>query len=197
MIDRHVGKQHGTGKKSLGRNQSPHCATSPWMMSGFVSRSQGSKVVVTAGVGDRLEHDAAHRGVGDAVTNDGAELVEVHLSVDRGHQHHGKPSLGAALQRLGLRVAQVAAPEREVGGFLEAVELQVDLHAQFGESGANFGSWARRMPLVLSTTVRTPLSLAIAQNSRIWGWMDGSPPENMTTSGSPSAATNASSPAST
>jgi hypothetical protein len=53
------------------------------------------------------------------------------------------------------------------------------------------------MPLVLSTTLRMPLSRASAQNSTISGWIDGSPPENMTTSGSPSAATNASSPAST
>jgi hypothetical protein len=51
--------------------------------------------------------------------------------------------------------------------------------------------------LVFKTTVPTPLSHAIAQKSRICGWIDGSPPENMTTSGSPSAATNASRPLST
>ena len=42
MIDRHVGKQHGTGKKSETWNQSGHWATSPWMISALVSRCIGS-----------------------------------------------------------------------------------------------------------------------------------------------------------
>ena len=44
VIDRQVGKQHGTGKKSEMRNQSPHWATSALMTSGLVSRWRGSKL---------------------------------------------------------------------------------------------------------------------------------------------------------
>ena len=64
-------------------------------------------------------------------------------------------------------------------------------------AGAKAGSWARRIPLVLTVTSPIPLSLARRTKSRISGWMVGSPPENMTTSGFPSAATKASRPAST
>src|SRR6266511_2374000 len=71
---------------------------------------------------------------------------------------------------------------------------------RFGSSERSFmnlRSCARRMPLVLRLTIFTPFSAAMRMKPRISGWMLGSPPENMTTSGSPSERTNASRPAST
>ena len=133
MIDRHVGKQHGTGKKSETRNQSGHCSTSALITSGLVSRVQRVEGGHAPGVRDRLEHDPADRRVGDAEADDVADLVEVRLGVDRRDQQHGQAGVGAALQRLGLRRAQVTSPEREVGGLVEPVELQVDPHVQLGE----------------------------------------------------------------
>src|ERR687891_131413 len=64
-------------------------------------------------------------------------------------------------------------------------------------AGANDASRASRMPFVFRTTCRIGLERASASSSRIRGWIDGSPPENITTSGSPSARTNASSARST
>ena len=61
----------------------------------------------------------------------------------------------------------------------------------------NFLSWASLMPFVFRLTVLQPLSYAIPMKSRIRGWIVGSPPEYMHTSGSPSARTNASSAVST
>ena len=49
------------------------------------------------------------------------------------------------------------------------------------------------MPLVLRLTALMGRACAMSMKSRICLWMVGSPPENMTTSGSPSAATKASS----
>ncbi|COV47917.1 Uncharacterised protein [Mycobacterium tuberculosis] len=49
------------------------------------------------------------------------------------------------------------------------------------------------MPLVLMMTVLTGRAWAASTNSRSCLWMVGSPPENITTSGSPSAATSVSS----
>jgi len=60
-------------------------------------------------------------------------------------------------------------------------------------AGAKRGSRASRMPLVLSITNGIPRLLAAASISRISGWIEGSPPESWTASGSPSAATKASS----
>ena len=48
-------------------------------------------------------------------------------------------------------------------------------------------SFAIRMPLVLSMTTGRPLSKAIRSMGRMSGWIDGSPPLNWTTSGSPSS----------
>ncbi|CFE45307.1 Uncharacterised protein [Mycobacterium tuberculosis] len=42
MIDRQLGKQHGTGKKSPGLNHSGSCAVMQAMMSELVSRVSGS-----------------------------------------------------------------------------------------------------------------------------------------------------------
>jgi len=42
VIDRQVGKQHGTGKKSVGLNHCGRWAAMPWMMSELVSRVSGS-----------------------------------------------------------------------------------------------------------------------------------------------------------
>jgi len=49
------------------------------------------------------------------------------------------------------------------------------------------------MPLVLRLTERIGRDWAASMNSRICRWMVGSPPENITTSASPSEATNTSS----
>ncbi len=49
------------------------------------------------------------------------------------------------------------------------------------------------MPFVFSITSGIPRAFAALSISRICGWIDGSPPDSWTASGSPSAATNASS----
>jgi hypothetical protein len=44
VIDRQVGKQHGTGKKSSRRNHSGNCSATSAMTSEFVSRVSGSNL---------------------------------------------------------------------------------------------------------------------------------------------------------
>ncbi len=105
MIDRHVGAQHGTGKKSVGRNQSGHWSTRPWMMSELVSRWRGSNVRWRPAWVTGWNTTPCTAGMVDAVADDGAELVGVDAGLDCGDQHHGQAGLGAPVQRLGLGLA--------------------------------------------------------------------------------------------
>jgi hypothetical protein len=86
-----------------------------------------------------------------------------------------------------------------MGALVEAVELQVDIDRlaprplRSPSAATNRLSVASRMPLVLRLTLRIGLACAKSMKSRMCLWMVGSPPENITTSASPSDSTNTSS----
>jgi hypothetical protein len=56
-------------------------------------------------------------------------------------------------------------------------------------SARKASSSAILLPLVLSIMWRMLRDWAARSIGTIWGWIDGSPPENWTTSGNPSVAT--------
>ncbi len=152
---------------------------------------------VPTGVGNRLERDRADSRVRDAVADHGADFVFVEVLLDRGDQGDGELGLGAVVQRLLLDVPQVATTDRLVGLDVEAVELEVDVDLVAGAvapagSATKRLSEASRMPLVLRLTDLIGLAWARSIICKICLWIVGSPPENISTSGSPSAATNAS-----
>ena len=88
-----------------------------------------------SGVRDRLEEDAVDRGMLDAEAHDRAELVLVDPALDRGGQRDADPGGGAVVERRLLDRLQAPAANREMGGIVEAVELEVDVNPERGERG--------------------------------------------------------------
>ena len=84
-------------------------------------------------MGDRLKGDAAHRRVAEPEADDVAQLVVVHVALDRRHQHHVELRRGEALERARLDRAQVLPPQGQMGRLLQSVELEIDGGAQRGQ----------------------------------------------------------------
>ena len=75
----------------------------------------------------RLEMDAAHRGQTlEGEVEDAPELAEVDPAHDGGHQHDAQAGLGAVFHRALLQSGQRPTAKREMGGVVDAVELQED-----------------------------------------------------------------------
>ena len=127
MIERQVGKQHGTGKKSFLTEPVRPLLGDQLDHVGVGQPGQRVELDVPAGVGDRLERHRPDRGVRDAELDDVAQLVLVQPAFDGGDQGDGEPGLGAVVQRLLLALAEVLAADLPVGALVEAVELQVDV----------------------------------------------------------------------
>ena len=87
------------------------------------------------GVRDRLEEDAVDGRMLDAEPHDRAELVLVDPALDRGGQRDADAGGGAAVERRLLDLLKPPAADREMGGIVEAVELEVDVDAERGERG--------------------------------------------------------------
>jgi hypothetical protein len=86
-------------------------------------------------VRDRLEEDAADGGMLDAEPHDRAELALGDPALDRSGQRDADAGGGAAVKRRLLDRLQTPAADREVGGIVEAVELEVDMDPERGERG--------------------------------------------------------------
>ena len=97
------------------------------MISAFVSRCGRVELDVAPGVRDRLERDRADGRVRHAEADDVTDLVLVEALLDGGDEGDGQAELGAVVEGLLLRVAQVAPTDVEVRPLVEAVELHVDV----------------------------------------------------------------------
>ena len=87
-----------------------------------------------------------------------------------------------------------AAADRPLGLLLEAVELQVDVDADLGQGGREARVAGEPDAVGVQHHQRDAALASGAQHRRgSAGWIDGSPPESWTDSGSPSARTKASS----
>ena len=95
----------------------------------------GTRVGIPAEEGERLEMDAAHGGqTVEGEVEDAPELVEVDPAHDGGHEHDAQAGLRAALHGALLQGGQRAPAKGEMGGVVDAVELQEDgLQAGGGE----------------------------------------------------------------
>ncbi|GIU99157.1 MAG: hypothetical protein KatS3mg014_0773 [Actinomycetota bacterium] len=188
-----MGKQQGTGKKSLASNVSGICSTIAWMTSGFVSRSSGSNsgwrpACVTGW--NTTARTAGCRNPNRSTSPSSASLMPRSTAATsvtvRPCSAHRSRAAAFSARRSRPRSARWVSSQSPSNWSWMAVPSSA-------RAAANPRSRARRIPFVLSTTWRIPLARAIAANPRICGWIEGSPPENMTTPGSPSARTNASS----
>ena len=130
----HVGKQHGTGMKSLTTNLPAGLLLDQPQDVG--DRDPLHRVVagMAAGVERRLKVDPANRRMRDREIDDATELVLVDAAFDRRHQRDVQPRRGQAVQGADALLDDVGfAAQRERRSALEPVELKVERRLDLGE----------------------------------------------------------------
>lgn len=135
--------------------------------------------------------------VHDAIAAAGAEDTPEHLRsagvevVLAEARFLGPGEIAAGGRPLRYRAALIATGSKPA---IPAIKGLRDADPLTNETVFELDGLPRRLiPLVFSMTSGMPRDLAAASISRISGWIEGSPPESCTDSGSPSAATKASS----
>ena len=85
---------------------------------------------------DRLEEHAGDGRMIDSETDDLPDLGLVQVPLHRGRQRDADAGLGAAVEGEQLLLGQGLSPDRHLGRVAEAVELEVDVHADLGQGGS-------------------------------------------------------------
>ena len=129
-----VGKQHGTGMKSLTTNLPAGLFLD--QPEDVRDRHPLHRVVtgMAARVERRLEVDPANGRMRDREIDDPTELMLVDAAFDRRHQRHVQPCRGQAVQGANALLDDVGfAAQRERRAALEPVELKVERRLDLGE----------------------------------------------------------------
>ena len=141
-MERQVGKQHGTGKKSPFWNQPGRCSLISRMTSGLVSRFSGSNSTcrpewVTGW--NATERTAGWSMPYSMIAPSSCSFRPRSTAATRVTV---RPCLGAVVQGPLLERTQVPAADLQVGALVEAVELEIDVHrlARHVVAFAEFGN---------------------------------------------------------
>ena len=93
MTELQVGKQHGTGTKSLATNFPPVCASISRTIIGDGHPAQGIALHMAAGVKCRLERNAANGRMLDGKFDNSADFMLVYSALDGGDDRDVEPDL--------------------------------------------------------------------------------------------------------
>ena len=91
---------------------------------------------MAAGVEGRLKVDSFHGRMIEAEADDPADLVLIDAALDGGHKDDGAADFGQAVERAEFCGQDIGlAADDAVGFAFEAVELEIDVRAHFGQFG--------------------------------------------------------------
>ena len=127
MTELHVGKQQGTGTKSLATNLPRGLRFD--RPDDIRDRHAAHRIVlhVAAGMKGRLKRHPSNRRMLDCEFDDPADLVVVHAALDRRNDRDAQPDLCKPVERPQLLLQQVRlAADDSIGLQFEAVELKVE-----------------------------------------------------------------------